>query len=199
MHDFESTALPHLESVSRFALSLTRDEAEADDLVQETFLRAFRSWHTFTPGTHCRQWLFTICRNTFVRLRSRRQTQMEVLGGDEDALPAATGHAQAVRMGLGEIFDRIEVRPAIEAAVARLPEPHHSILVLVDLEGLSYEEAAEVLEVPVGTVRSRLYRARRHVQEELIAYARDMGLAKDHEAKGGEARTPNHSEEACAR
>lgn len=196
MDDFETTALPHLEGVSRFALSLTRNEAEADDLVQETFLRAFKGWHTFVPGTDCRRWLFTICRNTFVRLRTRKQLPIDELGGDPDALPAAAGHAEAVRLGLGALFDRIEVRPAIEAAVARLPEPHHSILVLVDLEGLTYEEAAEVLEVPVGTVRSRLFRARRHVQDDLIAYARDMGLGGDPE---DEEPTLNLPEEACVR
>lgn len=194
MNDFENAALPHLESVSRFALSLTRDEVEADDLVQETFLRAFAGWHTFRPGSDCRRWLFTICRNTFVRLRSRKRVPLDSLGGDPDAILAAVSHAEAVRQGFGALFDQIEVRPAIERAVARLPEPHHSILVLVDLEGLSYEEAAEVLDVPVGTVRSRLYRARRRVQEDLIAYARDMGLV-DEEPQDEQA--PNASEEAC--
>lgn len=174
---FEQQALPHLESVGAFALSLTRNEADADDLVQETFLRAFRGWHTFTPGTDCRRWLFTICRNTFVRMGSRKPVYVQSDDGDVDAMPAAIAHMQAVRDGLADAFDRIDVRSAIEQAVEALPEPHHSILVLVDIEGHSYEAAAAVLEVPVGTVRSRLYRARRHVQEALLAHARDMGLA----------------------
>jgi RNA polymerase sigma-70 factor (ECF subfamily) len=176
MEGFEATALPHIDSVGRFALSLTRNEADADDLVQETFLRAFKGWHTFTPGTDCRRWLFTICRNTFIRLNSRKRRFVELDDGDVDAMPAATAHMQAARDGVADAFDQIDVRPAIDAAVAALPEPHHSILVLVDLEGHSYEEAAAVLEIPVGTVRSRLYRARRHVQESLLAHARDMGI-----------------------
>ena len=176
MQGFEDIALPLLESVAGFALSLTRSEADADDLVQETFIRAFKGWHTFTVGTDCRRWLFTICRNTFIRLNTRGQDRMTQLEGDPDGLPSALGYMEAVQEGYQDLFDRIQVRPAIEAAVAALPEPHHSILVMVDLEGLSYEEAATVLNVPLGTVRSRLYRARRHVQEALVEHARDMGI-----------------------
>lgn len=176
MDDFVENALPHLDSVARFALSLTRNETDADDLVQETFLRAFKGWHTFTPGTDCRRWLFTICRNTFIRSRSRKPVYVTSEDGDVDAMPAVIVHMQAVNEGIADMFENIDVRPAIEAAVQALAEPHHSILVLVDLEDLSYEEAAAVLEVPVGTVRSRLYRARRHVQEALLAHARDMGI-----------------------
>lgn len=176
MAGFEDTALPHLASVERFALSLTRHEADADDLVQETFLRALRGWHTFTPGTDCRRWLFTICRNAFINQWSRKPREVEWGEGDLDAMPAALTHMQAVSEGIADVFDHIDVRPAIESAVHALPEPHHSILVMIDLEGLTYEEAAGVLGVPVGTVRSRLYRARRHVQEALLAHARDRGI-----------------------
>jgi len=173
---FDVTAIPHIESVGRFALSLTRNEADADDLVQETFLRALKGWRTFAPGTDCRRWLFTICRNTFLRWRSQKPVYVESEDGDLDAMPAATAHMRAVSDGVADVFDRIDVRLAIEAAVEALPEPHHSILVMVDLEDMSYEQAAAVLEIPVGTVRSRLYRARRHVQEALLAHARDMGI-----------------------
>ena len=172
----EDTALPHLASVGRFALSLTRNEADADDLVQETFLRAFRGWHTFVPGTDCRRWLFTICRNTFIRLHSRKPVYVESDDGDVDAMPAALAHLEAVREGIADAFDRIDVRPAVEAALRALPEPYHSIMVLVHLEDMSYEDAAAVLERPMGTVKSRLYRARRRVQQALLAYARDLGI-----------------------
>jgi len=196
VHSFEEVALPHFDSVAGFALSLTRSGADAEDLVQETFLRAFKGWHTFTPGTDCRRWLFTICRNTFLRLRSRERVKLESLQGDVDGIPTAMSYMEGVRSGLTELIDRIDVAPAIEAAVAALPEPHYSILVLVDLEGLSYEEAAEVLEVPKGTVRSRLFRARRHVQEALLAHARDMGLAVPRIPEAD--REPVASEASCA-
>jgi hypothetical protein len=93
-------------------------------------------------------------------------------------MPAAVAHMQAVRDGIADAFDHIAVRPVIEAAVQALPEPHHSILVLVDLEGQSYEEAAAVLGIPLGVVRSRLYRARRHVQETILTHARVLGVGR---------------------
>lgn len=176
--DFESTTIPHLESVARFALSLTRERADADDLVQETYLRAFRGWKTFRQGSDARRWLFAICRNAFLRLRERRGTLVETDDGDIDAKPTILTHVQATRDGLGDLFELVDVRPAIERAIAGLPEPHHTILVLIDLEDHTYDEAAAVLEVPVGTVRSRLFRARRMIQEALIAYAEDAGLAR---------------------
>lgn len=176
--DFESVTLPHLESVARFALSLTREHADADDLVQETYLRAFRGWRTFRPGSDARRWLFAICRNAFLRMRERRGTLVETDDGDVDARLAVLSHAQAVRDGLSDLFDLVDVRPAIERAIAQLPEPHHTILVLVDLEDHSYEEAAAILDVPIGTVRSRLFRARRMIQEALIAYAEDAGVTR---------------------
>ena len=176
--DFESTTLPHLDAVARFALSLTRDRSDADDLVQDTYLRAFRGWRTFRPGSDARRWLFAICRNAFLRTRRRRGVFIESDDGDVDAMPAVQSHVQAMREGLGDLFDLIDVQPAIERAVGELPEPHHSILVLVDLEGHSYEEAAAVLDIPIGTVRSRLFRARRMIQESLIAFAEDAGVAR---------------------
>jgi RNA polymerase sigma-70 factor (ECF subfamily) len=174
--DFEATALPFIEDVARFALHLTRDESEAQDVVQETFLHAFRGWHTFRAGSDCRRWLFAICRNAFLRARQAGSRLVTSEEGDLDGLAAVLGHVEATRAGLGDVFDRIDVRPAIDRAVADLPEPHHSILVLVDLEDMTYRQAAEILDVPVGTVRSRLFRARRFVQERLLEHARDMGL-----------------------
>lgn len=177
-HDFESIALPHLDAVARFALSLTRDRADADDLVQETFLRAFRGWHTYQHDGDARRWLFTICRHAFLRVRQRQHRFVESDEGDLDALPAVTEHAHAAAAGTLDALASFDVQPAIRAAITALPEPHHSILVLVDLEEQSYEEAAAVLEIPVGTVRSRLYRARRMVQAALLAHAEDAGVRR---------------------
>ena len=175
---FEEVALPLIPDVSRFAYSLTRDSDEADDLVQDTFLRAFRAWSSFTPGTNIRAWLFTICKNTFRRRFKREKLRVEIEreGGDEDAMPIVVSHIGAHRRGLGDLFDRIDVRPALAEALAELPEVFRAIVQLVDIEGLSYQEAAEILEVPVGTVRSRLFRARRRLQEGLFVQAADMGL-----------------------
>jgi RNA polymerase sigma-70 factor (ECF subfamily) len=176
--EFESTTLPYLDAVARFAWSLTRDRADADDLVQETFLRAFRGWRTFRPDSDPRRWLFAICRNAFLHARRRRCPVVQSNDGDLDAMPAVLSHVQAVHDGLGKLFDLVDVRPAIERAVDNLPEPHRTILVLVDLENQSYEEAATILDVPIGTVRSRLFRARRMIQDALRAYAEDAGVTR---------------------
>lgn len=175
---FEAIALPLIPDVSRFAYSLTRHSDEADDLVQDTYLRAFGAWSSFTPGTNVRAWLFTICKNTFRRRFKREKLRVEIEreGGDEDAMPAVISHIGAHRRGLGDLFDRLDVRPALAEALAELPEVFRAIVQLVDIEGFSYQEAAEILEVPVGTVRSRLFRARRRLQEGLLVQAADMGL-----------------------
>jgi RNA polymerase sigma-70 factor (ECF subfamily) len=174
---FQVEALCWLPEVTRFALSLTRDEADADDLVQETFLRAYRSWDQYTPGTECRGWLFTICRNIFLRLRERESRQLLCEDPELEALAAAAVHASAQQSGYGDVFARIDLSEAVERALAELPEGFREAVILVDVEDQSYEMAAQVLGVPIGTVRSRLFRGRRLLQEALLSYARDAGLA----------------------
>ena len=174
---FRDDALPHLEAVGRYALSLTRDEADADDLTQETFLRAFRAWSQFVPGTECRAWLFTICRNTYLRTSNREQKVAACEDPELEALGAAAVHAAAQQEGLDEVFARADVVGAVRDAVDELPGTFRDAIVLVDLEDQSYEEAARVLGIPMGTVRSRLFRGRRLLQEKLIEHARDAGLA----------------------
>ena len=171
------TALPH---VVRFARALAHDEALADDLVQETYLRAYRSWATFKAGADARRWLFTICRNVYLRHRERESRVVDTSGEDAEleSLAAAVEHGQAERSGLGDLLDRIEVAPAIRAALAAVPEVYRTAAILVDVEGESYEAAAEVLGVPVGTVRSRLFRARRLLQQSLFKYAVDAGIVR---------------------
>jgi len=187
---FEALTLPWLGDVARFALSLTRDRADADDLVQDTYLKAFRYWDTFILGNNPRTWLFTICRHTFLRLRRKHSAVIESDEGDIDAMPSVLGHISAMREGLGALFDQIDVRPAIERAVDSLPEPHRSVLILVDMEGQSYSEAAATLGVALGTVRSRLFRARREVQRALINHAQDMniGTSPGHSTEGDDVR-----------
>jgi RNA polymerase sigma-70 factor (ECF subfamily) len=187
---FEVLMLPWLGDVARFALSLTRDRANADDLVQDTYLKAFRYWDTFVPGNNPRTWLFTICRNTFLRSRQKDSAVVDSDDGDIDAMPSVIGHVLAMRDGLGARFDQIDVRPAIDRAVASLPEPHRSVLILVDVEGQSYDEAAGTLGLPLGTVRSRLFRARRAIQGALVAHAKDVGIRRaSTESKEGDDAT----------
>lgn len=173
---FEHEAIPWIDDVYRFALSLTRDESDADDIVQDTFLRAFRSWHTYMPGSDCRRWLFTICRNVFLRSRERARPTVELEATEVDAAVAESVYASGVKEGFDDIFARLDLAPAISRALATVPEPFRSTLIIVDVEDQSYETAAELLGVPIGTVRSRLFRGRRLMQEQLLTYATDAGF-----------------------
>lgn len=175
--EFARDALPWLDDVYRFALSLTRNEADADDVVQETFLRAYRSWHTFIPGTDCRRWLFTICRNVFLRSRERQRPTVDLEDGEQDALAAGSVYAAARENGYDDLYARLDIGPALRDAIDELAEPFRSAVILVDVEDLSYDSAAEVMGVPIGTVRSRLFRGRRLLQEKLASLAAEYGLA----------------------
>ena len=173
---FSAEALPCLDDVARFARSLTHDESDADDLVQETFLRAYRSWSSYEPGTGCRRWLFTICRNVFLRSREREQRVFTMEDPELETLGAVAMAVAADRSGFGDLFTSVDLAPAIERALADLPAPFRQAVELVDVNDFSYDAAADVLGVPIGTVRSRLFRGRRLMQESLIAHARDAGL-----------------------
>jgi RNA polymerase sigma-70 factor, ECF subfamily len=170
---FEIDALPWLKDVYRYALSLTREKADAEDIVQETYLRAHHSWHTYEPGTDCRRWLFTICRNAFLRSRTQQGALVVRNADDLDRarnLPAGVAHSD-------DGLSSLDLGPAIDRAMADLPEPFRAAVFIVDVEDQSYEVAAGLLGVPVGTVRSRLFRGRRLLQQRLWAFARDAGLA----------------------
>jgi RNA polymerase sigma-70 factor (ECF subfamily) len=173
---FDKEAIPWIDDVYRFALSLTRDESDADDVVQDTFLRAYRSWHTYLPGSDCRRWLFTICRNVFLRSRERARPTVELDATELDAVAVGSLYTAVVRDSFDDVFARLDLAPAISAALAKIPEPFRSTLIIVDVEDQSYESAAEVLGVPIGTVRSRLFRGRRLMQEQLLTYANDAGF-----------------------
>lgn len=176
--EFEAAMLGSLESVMRYARSLTRDASDADDLVQETYLRAFRAWETFDMTSDPRRWLFAICRHAFLR---NRQRESRIVSVDEDleldALAAVQLHKTARDEGLNQLFDRVDLKPALAKALAALSDDHRMIVVMVDIDGLGYAEAAEELGLPIGTVRSRLFRARRLLQQSLIEFARDAGFA----------------------
>lgn len=173
---FRDEALRWLPEVTRYALSLARDEADADDLVQDTFLKAYQAWDTYTPGTECRGWLFTICRNTFLRRRRRDDRQVSCEDPELEALAAAAVHASARQAGLDDIFTRFDLSDAIDHAISELPDAFRDVVLLIDVHDQSYDGTAAALGIPVGTVRSRLFRARRLLQEALLGHARDAGI-----------------------
>lgn len=175
---FEQETLRFLPDVLRFATSLARNTPDAEDLVQETYLRAYRSRDTFKPEAGARQWLFTICRNVFLRGKERDRWVVASIDDDpaEETLGTVALHEAAQAGGYENVYDRIDFGPALERAMKMLAEPFRVVFALVDIGGLEYAEAAKELGVPVGTVRSRLFRARRELQQHLIDFARDAGL-----------------------
>jgi RNA polymerase sigma-70 factor, ECF subfamily len=175
---FERLTLPYLTDVARFARSLARDGERAEDLVQETYLQALRGWHTFRYGDDPRPWLFSICHHAFLRAirRETRYVDAPDLDPELESVATATAHWHAQQSGVAEIAERLDLGPAIDRALATLPAHFRGAVALVDVEGQTYEEAALVLGVPVGTVRSRLFRARRLLQDLLFVYASDAGF-----------------------
>ena len=167
---FEAEALPHLDAVFTFARRLTGQDEAAKDLAQDAFLRAYSKFDRFTPGTNCRAWLFTITYSLFVNQyhRGRRDPQFAMFDEDEFVSETSPGAADVSTPA------RAVAAADVEAALAQLPGDFRAVVLLVDVERLSYEDAAVVLGCPVGTIRSRLFRARKH----LAAALRDYDVAR---------------------
>jgi RNA polymerase sigma-70 factor (ECF subfamily) len=175
--DFEREALVHLDSLYRAALRLTHNRADAEDLVQETYVRALRAFHRYNPGTNCRAWLFTIMRNAFLnRIRNDRREVLE----EEPAL-AGLAHTEGAPSGPSspeEEFLQTILHGDVDRALKGLPLVYREAVVLADLEGLTYREVAEVLGCPTGTVMSRLSRGRQLLREALRRFAREHGYTR---------------------
>ena len=161
--DFEELALPLANSVFNLARWLVRNDDDARDLVQETYLKAFRGFHSFQPGTNFRAWVFRILRNTFLNsLTGLRETPTVSLDSDEE------GSQLAAEIETPEtIILRSASSQLLQDAIAGLPVHYRETLLLSDVEGLSYREIAEILSIPIGTVMSRLARGRKLVRESL--------------------------------
>ena len=174
---FESEALPFMGALYHKALVLTRRPEDAGDLVQETFLRAFRNFSGFAEGTNCKAWLFTIQYSIFVNKYRKAQREPELLSIDE---MDESFHRAIEDTSWENDFAVLDWKePEVDAALGKLPEGFRAAVLLVDVEELSYEEAAVVLDCPVGTLRSRLSRARRMLFVELRDYARTKGFCRE--------------------
>jgi len=166
--EFERAALSHLDALYNFALYLTRAPAEADDLVQETYLRAFRFSHRFQPGTHLRAWLFQILRNTFFTFYRIRDRETAVA---EDGVP--DWDVPMFHDAPDDDSRTTDQHTDLERAMRRLPEEFRTVLLLAEVEGLPLEEVARVMSCPVGTVKSRIFRAKERLR----------GLLRDYETR----------------
>ncbi|MDR7418801.1 MAG: sigma-70 family RNA polymerase sigma factor [Armatimonadota bacterium] len=181
---FEALVSEHLDGLYGTALRLTRNRATAEDLVQDTFLKAWRSFRTFQAGTNARAWLYRILMNAYID-SYRRSTRAPEMVDQEDVgdfylYAKAQESEELKRAGDPEEALLAKIMDAdVKAALDQVPEPFRAAVILADLQDFSYREIAEILDIPIGTVMSRLYRGRRHLQRLLWDYAKRAGYANE--------------------
>ncbi len=176
---FEQQAMPYLDQLYGAALRMTRNPADAEDLVQETYLKGFAAFDSFTQGTNLRAWLFRILTNSFINAYRKKQREPFQSGSDDLTdwqLHDAESHTSTgLRSAEMEALDRITDSDVVQA-MSNLPEDYRLAVYLADVEGFSYKEIAEIMETPVGTVMSRLHRGRKLLREQLADYAIERGF-----------------------
>ena len=180
---FERDVLPLLPSLYGAALRLTRNPSDAEDLVQEAYLRAYRGFGSFQEGTNLRAWMYRILTNTFINsYRKKQREPVTVSVGDEDVedwyLYDRLGESGVESSAESEVLERIPDED-VQRALEDLPESFRMAVLLADVEGFSYKEIAEILAIPIGTVMSRLHRGRKALQKALWETVRERGLVRD--------------------
>jgi RNA polymerase sigma-70 factor (ECF subfamily) len=176
---FEREVLPLLPSLYGAALRMTRNPADAEDLLQETTLRAYRGFGTFEPGTNLKAWLYRILTNSYITTYRKRQREPQIVEGPEDMdewfLYDRLGSRSVERSAEEDVLESIPDAD-VKAALESIPENFRMAVLLADVEGFSYKEIAEITEVPIGTVMSRLHRGRKALERALYAVAKERGL-----------------------
>jgi len=175
---FEKELLPHIDALSTFAFHLTLNEDDADDLVQETYLKAYRFIDKYLEGTNAKAWLFKILKNAYINEYRRKSkapahVDYEDIVGYQDSEDSAIGEFTDLRE---ELFNHM-MGDEVTNAINSLPVDFRTVILLCDVEGFTYEEIAKILDVPIGTVRSRLFRARNVLKDKLKSYAETMGFS----------------------
>ncbi len=210
--DFRSGSLPYRDQLFKSALRMTRSVEDAEDLIQETYLKAFKYYERFAEGTNFKAWLFKIMKNTFINSYRKRKLQPPKVDFDEihEGLERTLVEQAAIDPENPEVHFLIgEIDHEVAVALANLPHDYKMVVLLADLEGFAYKEIADILDVPVGTVMSRLYRGRRILERSLLSYGTryhylchppeklrdsriDLSEFFDEDARRPEAGVPSH-------
>jgi RNA polymerase sigma-70 factor, ECF subfamily len=177
--DFQREAIPHMNAVHNFALRMTGDEDDANDLVQETYMKAFRFFDKFEKGTNCKAWLFRILKNSYINdyrkaVREPNKVDYEDVQNFYENVAANEIDSKHYEQ---DAFSNL-LDDEITKVMSALPEDFRTVIILSDIEGFTYEEIADFVDIPVGTVRSRLHRARKMLYSQLYDYAKDRGYVK---------------------
>jgi len=191
--DFEDSTMPFVDALYNTAYRMTRNAEDAEDLVQETYLKAYRYYDKFTEGTNLKAWLFRILKNTFINSYRKKQSEplRSAFADIEDSFESQISSEAKGRLPnpeediLADVLDE-----DVQRALEDLPEDYRMVVLLADLEGFSYQEIAEILDIPPGTVMSRLYRARRRLEDEMLKYAREHGYIRTGDPAKMRSREP---------
>jgi RNA polymerase sigma-70 factor, ECF subfamily len=178
--DFEDEMLPHLDAIYNFALRLTTDPNDAEDLVQDTIVKAFRFFNSYEKGTNAKAWLFRILKNSYINNYRKKSKQPHQVDYDEISTFYETVRSeQSNTTDMEDIMYGQLLDDDVTRALERIPEDFRTVVLLCDVEGFTYEEIANMLDVPIGTIRSRLHRGRNLLRAELIDYADKRGYTSD--------------------
>jgi len=189
--DFGSAQLPYRDQLFKTALRLTRSVEESEDLLQETYLKAYRHYHQFTEGTNLKAWLFRILKNSFINNYRRNRNKPQMLDFDE-LRDSGDGFDEGIPVEQDPEFDFLgqELDHEIREALMALPHHYRMAVLMVDLQGLSYQEVADALAVPIGTIMSRLYRGRKKIERALLSYGRRANYVAGTPRRQRDAQNP---------